>query len=229
MNEKNISASGFVEDLRDAAGRNPVSAALIGMGVLWMLTGAKSPAGVRRVLRNEGLDQVPDALSEVRSGLREKAGSDVAASTLEAARGRGASVIDDVVEYGRAMIEPGAVFETARDGLSELFRAQPLALGAIGLAIGAGIAAALPKTDVEDAYLGEASRTLKTEAAEIAGQQVEKATALANDVVEAASAEARKQGLTPDGAKAATNDLTGRVGRVVDAAKNSVGVKQKQF
>jgi hypothetical protein len=127
------------------------------------------------------------------------------------------------------MIEPGAVFETARDGLSELFRAQPLALGAIGLAIGAGIAAALPKTDVEDAYLGEASRTLKTEAAEIAGQQVEKATALANDVVEAASAEARKQGLTPDGAKAATNDLTGRVGRVVDAAKNSVGVKQKQF
>jgi hypothetical protein len=229
MNEKNISASGFVEDLRDAAGRNPVSAALIGMGVLWMLTGAKSPAGVRRVLRNAGLDQVPNALSEVRSGLREKAGSDVAASTLEAARGRGASVIDDVVEYGRAMIEPGAVFETARDGLSELFRAQPLALGAIGLAIGAGIAAALPKTDVEDAYLGEASRTLKTEAAEIAGQQVEKATALANDVVEAASAEARKQGLTPDGAKAATNDLTGRVGRVVDAAKNSVGVKQKQF
>jgi len=229
MNEKNISASGFVEDLRDAAGRNPVSAALIGMGVLWMLTGAKSPAGVRRVLRNAGLDQVPDALSEVRSGLREKAGSDVAASTLEAARGRGASVIDDVVEYGRAMIEPGAVFETARDGFSELFRAQPLALGAIGLAIGAGIAAALPKTDVEDAYLGEASRTLKTEAAEIAGQQVEKATALANDVVEAASAEARKQGLTPDGAKAATNDLTGRVGRVVDAAKNSVGVKQKQF
>lgn len=63
-------------------------------------------------------------------------------------------------------------------------------------------------------------------AAEIAGQQVEKATALANDVVEAASAEARKQGLTPDGAKAAANDLTGRV---VDAAKYSVGEKQKQF
>jgi len=125
------------------------------------------------------------------------------------------------------MAEPGAVFETARDGLSELFRAQPLALGAIGLAIGAGIAAALPKTDVEDAYHGEASQTVKTQAAELAGQQVEKATALASDVVEAVSAEARKQGLTPDGAKAAANDLTGRVGRVVDAAKNGAG--QKQF
>jgi hypothetical protein len=204
MNEKNISGSGFVEDLRDAATRNPVSAALIGMGVLWMLTGAKSPAAVGSVLRNPGLDQVPDA-------------------------GRSASAIDNVVDYGRAMTESGAVFEAARDGLSELFRAQPLALGAIGLAIGAGIAAALPKTDVEDAYLGEASQTLKTQAAEIAGQQVDKATALASDVVEAASAEARKQGLTPEGAKVAANDLTGRVGRVVDVAKNSVGEKQKQF
>ena len=123
------------------------------------------------------------------------------------------------------MTEPGAAFEAARDGLSDLFRTQPLALGAIGLAIGAGIAAALPKTDVEDAYLGEASQTVKTQAAEIAGQQVEKATALANDVVEAASAEARKQGLTPDGVKVVANDLTGRFGRVVDAAKNSVGEK----
>ena len=230
MNEKNISGSGFVEDLRDAATRNPVSAALIGMGVLWMLTGAKTP-GVGSAFRNAGLDQVPDALSEVGVGLKERASSvaDAAASTMDAARGRGASAIDNIVDYGRAMTEPGAAFETARDGLSNLFRTQPLALGAIGLAIGAGIAAALPKTDVEDAYLGEASQAVKTQAAEIAGQQVEKATALANDVVEAASAEARKQGLTPDGAKAAANDLTGRVGRVVDAAKNSVGEKQKQF
>ena len=224
MNEKTVSTASFVADLRDAATRNPVSAALIGMGVLWMLTGAKPTTGVGSVLRSAGLDGVPDALSDVGAGLKEKAGSvaDAAASTLDTARAHGASAIDNVVDYGRAMTESGAV-ETAREGLSELFRAQPLALGAIGLAIGAGIAAALPKTDVEDAYLGEASQTLRTQASEIAGQQVEKATALASDVVEAVTAEARKQGLTPDAAKAAANDLTGRVGRVVDAAKNSVG------
>src|SRR5438876_585021 len=66
---------------------------------------------------------------------------------------------------------------------------------------------------------------VRTQAAEIAGQQVEKATALASDVVDAAASEARKQGLTPDGAKAAAEDIKGRVGRVVDAAKN-VGGKQ---
>jgi len=228
MNENTEIASSFVGDLRDAATRNPLSAALIGMGVLWMLTGAKSPAAANSVLRSSGLDRIPDALDHVRSGIKEKAGSalDTAASALDAARESGASTIHNVVDYGRAMTEPGAVVETARDGLTELFRAQPLALGAIGLAIGAGIAAALPKTDVEDAYLGEVSQTVKAHAAEIAGQQVEKATVLASDVVEAASAEARKQGLTPDGAKAAADDITGRVGRVVEAAKNSVGPKQ---
>jgi hypothetical protein len=195
------------------------------MGIVWMLSGAKSPAGV---LRNAGFDRIPDALDDVRSGLKEKAGSvaNVAALTLDTARERGASTIDNVGDYGRALTQPAAVLDSARDGLTELFRAQPLALGAIGLAIGAGIAAALPKTDVENAYLGEASQTIKTQAAEITGQQVEKATALASDVVEAAAAEARKQGLTPDDAKAAAEDVKGRVERVVDAAKNSVGEKQ---
>jgi hypothetical protein len=228
MNDRTESSSSFVQDLRDAAARNPVSAALIGMGVLWMLTGAKSPAGAGNAFRNAGLDRIPYALDNVQTGLKESAGSvrDAAASTLDAVRERSASTLDNVTEYGRAMPDPGAAFDAARDSLTELFRAQPLALGAIGLAIGAGIAAALPKTAVEDAYLGEVSQTVKTQAAEIGGQQVEKATALASDVVEAASAEARKQGLTPDGAKAAVDDITGRVGRVVGAAKNSVGERQ---
>jgi hypothetical protein len=229
MNDKTESAVSFVHDLRDAAARNPVSAALIGMGIVWMLTGAKSPAGVANAFRSAGLDRIPDALGNVRSGLKDSAGSvrDAAASTMDAVRERGASTLDNVGEYRRTMPDPGAVFDTARESLSDLFRTQPLALGAIGLAIGAGIAAALPKTDVEDAYLGEVSQTIKTQAAEIAGQQVQKATTLASDVIDAASAEARKQGLSTEGAKAAFDDITGRVGRVVNAAKN--GGDEKQF
>jgi hypothetical protein len=227
MNDKTESGSSFVQDLRDAAARNPVSAALIGMGVLWMLTGAKSPVGTGNFFRSAGFDRVPEALDEA-SGLKESADSvsEVAASTLDAVRERGASTLDNVADFGRGMPDPGAVFDTARDSLTELFRTQPLALGAIGLAIGAGIAAALPKTDVEDAYLGEVSQTVKAQAAEIAGQQFERATDLASEVVEAASEEARKQGLTPDGARAAVDDITGRLGRVLDATKNSVGEKQ---
>ena len=160
MNEKTESGSSFVQDLRDAAGRNPVSAALIGMGVLWMLTGAKAPAAAQSVVQSAGLDRIPEALENVRSGLKESAGSvkGAAASTLDAVREHGASTFDSVADYGRKMPEPGAVFDTARDGLAELFRAQPLALGAIGLAIGAGIAAALPKTRPLEAAIADRLR-----------------------------------------------------------------------
>ena len=228
MNDRTESGSSFVAG---SAGRRCAQPRLGGPdrdGRSLDVDGRKVAGRSGECFSKRRLDRIPEALDNVRSGLKESAGSvtDAAASTLDAVRERGASTLDNVADYGRGMPEPGAVFDTARDGLSELFRAQPLALGAIGLAIGAGIAAALPKTDVEDAYLGEVSQTVKTQAAEIAGQQVDKATALASDVVEAASAEARKQGLTPDGAKAAVDDITGRVGRVVDAAKNSVGEKQ---
>jgi hypothetical protein len=220
MKDQTESEVGFIQGLRDAAARNPVSAALIGMGVFWMLTGARSRAGAGDVVRRTGLGRIPDALDNVRSGFKESADSvkDDAASTLDGVRERGASAIDHIAGYGRTMSDRGAVFGTARDNLAELFRIQPLALGAVGLAIGAGIAAALPKTDAEDAYLGEVSEIVKTQIAEIAGQQVEKATTLAGDIIEAASAEAREQELTTEGARAAVDDISGRVGRVVDAA-----------
>ena len=220
MNDKSGSAVSFANDLRDAAARNPVSAALIGMGVLWMLTGGRSPEAAGNAFRS-ARDKIPDALDNVRAGLQESAESvkDAAVESAAAAR-------DNVGEYQRAIPDPGAAFDIVRDNLTELFRAQPLALGAIGLAIGAGIAAALPKSDIEDSLLGEASETVKAQASEIAGQQVEKATTIANDVIDAASAEARKQGLTLDDAKAATKDITGRLGRVVDAVKSGVSEKQ---
>src|SRR4029077_10832024 len=105
-------------------------------------------------------------------------------------------------EYAKRLPDPANVLDNVRGNLTNLFKAQPLALGAIGLAIGAGIAAALPNTDIEDAYLGETSETLKSRAAHIAGQKIEKATTLAGDVVEAAADSARKEGLTMDDAKA---------------------------
>ena len=67
--------------------------------------------------------------------------------------------------------------------LSDLFKAQPLALGAIGIAIGAGIAAALPGTEIEADYLGETSDTVKTKAAQFAAEQTDRVTTVAGNVV----------------------------------------------
>jgi hypothetical protein len=225
MSEAADRTSGFIDNLGDAARRNPLSAALIGMGVLWLFAGGKSAGRAGDLLRSTGLDRIPeatkDAFSSVKSEIGDGTGAmrDATGSSFDAVRERSADVVNQAAEFSQTMPSPADVFETTRNNLTELFRTQPLALGAIGLAIGAGIAAALPSTEVENSYLGEASETIRSKTAEIAGQQVDKATTLATHVIDAAAEEARKQGLTTEGAKAVAGDLANRVGRVVDAAR----------
>jgi hypothetical protein len=224
MSEVEEKTSGFIDSLGDAARRNPLSAALIGMGIVWLFAG-KSTARVGDVLRSTGLGGIPEAtrdtFSSLKSGIGDgtAAATDGAGSSFEAVRARSADAIGQAAEFARTMPNPTDVFENARDNLTELFKAHPLALGAIGLAIGAGIAAAIPGTEAENAYLGEASETVRNKTAEIAGQQVDKATALATQVIDVAAEEARKQGFATEGVKAAADDLANRVGRVVEAAR----------
>jgi hypothetical protein len=97
-----------------------------------------------------------------------------------------------------------------------------LALGAVGLAIGAGIAAALPPSEVEAAYLGETSDTAKAKAAELVAEQTDRAAKVAEGVMGAVTEEARKQGLTIEGAKSAAGEISAKVGRVVDAAGKGI-------
>jgi hypothetical protein len=247
MSDISEKGSDFVRDLGDAARKNPISAALIGMGVVWLFTGGRSAERAADLVRGAGFDRIPDAagnaLDAARSTLRsgtESIGSGVSSigsgvsSATETLRDAGAAGLDRVARagsevagaaYGYAQNIPdagGALFSTARENLSELFRAQPLALGAVGLAIGAGIAAALPATDLEAEYFGEASDNFKEQAADFASEQVSRAATVAEDVVTAVSDEAQKQGLTVDAAKSAIADIPGKLGRVVDAAGKGI-------
>ena len=240
MSELSEKASDFVRDLGDAARKNPVSAALIGMGVVWLFTGGRTAERVGDLVRGAGFERIPDAagnaLDAARSTLRsgtESVGKGVSSAT-EALRDAGAAGMDRVARtssevadkaYGYAQNIPdasGALFSTARENLSDLFRAQPLALGAVGLAIGAGIAAALPATDLEAEYFGEASDHFKEQAADFASDQVSRAATVAEDVVTAVSDEARNQGLTVDAAKSAIADIPEKLRRVADAAGKGI-------
>ena len=220
MTDMTEKGSDFVKDLGDAARRNPISAALIGMGIVWLFAG-KAAVRPSEFLEGTGLDRLPDAARNAMSATQDRVAS--AADTLRTTSSDGIETATRMAsEYSKALPDSADVLATVRGNLTDLFKAQPLALGAIGLAIGAGIAAALPNTDIEKSYLGESSETLKSKAAEIAGQQIDKAATVAAAVVETAADEARRQGLTIDGAKAAMDDLSGKVGRVVDAAGKSV-------
>jgi hypothetical protein len=217
--------SDFLKDLGDAARRNPMSAALIGMGIVWLFAGGKAGVGPGDLLERTGMDRMPEAAKDTFNTARDRVASatNFAADTIREAGSAGIETATRMgSEYGRLLPDSANVLDNVRNNLTDLFKAQPLALGAIGLAIGAGIAAALPNTDLENSYLGETSESVRSKAAEIAGQQIDKAATVASDVVDAAKDGARKEGLTLDDAKGAMDGLSGKLGRVVDAAGKSL-------
>jgi len=137
----------FINDLGDAMRRNPISTALIGMGLVWLFAGRKA-----------GL--IPEAATEAFN-------TSAANSAAEAIRDA------DIPGVETISSNTADFFQNMRGNLGELFDAQPLALGAVGLLIGAGIAAGLPQTDLENAYLGETSDTVRNKVTETVREQVD--------------------------------------------------------
>jgi hypothetical protein len=87
----------------------------------------------------------------------------------------------------------------AGSGLAHLFEERPLLVGAIGLAIGVALGAALPTTRREDEWLGDTRDSLKHRA----GEELRKAERVAQRSYETARDEAERQHLTPEGARRA--------------------------
>jgi uncharacterized protein YqfA (UPF0365 family) len=102
--------------------------------------------------------------------------------------------------------------------LGDLLQRQPLLLGAVGLAIGAGVGATLPTSQVEAEYLGEASAKLQAKARAIANEQTQRATNVAAGVKTAIAEEARVQGFTSDGLKETVNEVEEKIKRLADYA-----------
>jgi hypothetical protein len=217
MSDISEQATSFISDLGDAARRNPLSTALIGMGIAWLFSGRAAGAATE-VVRRTRLDQIPDAAAEA----FDSAGSAVKSAVATVGE-VGRQQADALSDYARSLPESGsALMDNARDNLQELFRTQPLALGAIGLAIGAGIAAALPATELEREYLGETSDALKARAQQFASDQTARVKEVAETAISAATDEAARQGLTIEGAKSAAGAVSEKVGRIVDAAGKGI-------
>jgi hypothetical protein len=211
--------AGFLSDLREAARQNPVSAALIGVGAIWWLAGRTSWREVE--LPTPDMSGVRDAARSAGDKAREW--RDTMADTGAQAWSRGSRTMADATEAATraasTMQDRGtSALSDARERLAELFEEQPLMLGAVGVAVGAAIAAALPETELESAYLGEASDQVKSALGEMASNEAERASTAAGKAADAAASEARRQGLTPDQIRAAAKEIPSKLGRVAEAA-----------
>jgi hypothetical protein len=184
--DNNGAATDLVNAIGGAVRDNPLSAALIGMGLVWLFTGGRAPL-------KAGLGAVASGLSTTGGRVNEQAASarhaivDTAASAAEAVR---SSIVSMASEA------PGP--KGVRSTLSDLFQRQPLLLGALGLGIGAGVGASMRTTDTEKQYFGDASAEFQTKALGAANEGVQRASDIASGVATTIAHEARHQGLTPD-------------------------------
>ena len=107
-------------------------------------------------------------------------------------------------------------------GLMNALQDEPLVFGAIAVAVGAAIGAALPSTRREDEWMGETRDHLRDEALERGRDTLHRAEHVAERAYEAGSEEAEAKGLKPKPGEGETlAQKAGDVGRAAhDAAKS---------
>lgn len=161
-------ANEFVQNLGGTAKQNPMPVALVGIGLAWLMALGRQPA------QHQG-QGVGFTSSSSSGGIREKASGamQAASESMETMRGRASQMTETAREQ----------WQKARGGVDYMVREQPLALGAIGLAVGAVLAAMAPRTRKEEELMGEASRNLAEKAKQAGAQQLEKAQEATKEAV----------------------------------------------
>jgi hypothetical protein len=241
----------FFDNLTQAVQDNPISAALIGMGTLWLLAGGSSTSllgkGEKSIIRSRdpvvssGQDAdwlrpsvAPDNANAMATG---SVGSRIdgvarnattvlgeAAAVVHRSASESASQAVNSVSstYDAGLANTSKALQSARYRLSgmqqivaDTFEQQPLLLGAIGLAVGAGIAAALPGTAAENRLMGDTSEVVKSQVKGFVDDKSRQAEVVARDIIQNVST-------VPDAAGQALRDVTNKMTRVADAGRQEV-------
>jgi hypothetical protein len=185
-------ATEFAQNLGGAAKQNPLPVALATIGIGWLMALGRQPAQHR----GYGANWSASSSSSPGSGVRESMSSmkDRASGAMQSAsegvtsaKQKLSGTMSSVADSTRQQ------YERARGTVDYLVNEQPLVLGAIGLAIGAALGAAAPRTRKEEELMGEASRNLTEKAKEVGSQQVEKAKEAATQMAQKATEQVKQQ------------------------------------
>ncbi|MFL6262438.1 MAG: hypothetical protein ACJ76Y_22290 [Thermoanaerobaculia bacterium] len=168
-------------------------------------------------------DKVQDVAGSAKEALSSAGDkvSDLAGRTKEQASELGHQVADKASTLGHQVTDRASGLRRqaktqvrrARVGFWQTMEENPLMVGAATLALGVIVGLVLPSTDKEDELMGETRDHLLDEVKETGQQVLDKSKHVAEAVADKVKAEARNQGLTPEGvvdkvknvAKEATN------------------------
>ena len=201
---RNSGANEFAHNLGSSVKSNPIPVALVGIGLAWLMASGRhsSPDSSSGTGAGSRVVEAKDRFSDAARGARDRAGQarEAVAGTMHSARER----LSRTAEGARRQAGH------AREGYDWMLREQPLALGAIGVALGALAAALVPRTRTEDQLMGEQRDELVDAAKEAGREQLEKAKEVGREAASAAKDEARRQDLpapsapSSDGVSSAT-------------------------
>jgi hypothetical protein len=172
-------AGQFVRNLGRQASDNPLSVALIGAGLAWLMmggqdrhTGARTSASASRAVSDAtgaasgAGQQAMQAGSDIKNTASEMA-SDFADSARRTAH-------DWTDGAGAAASNLASRTGSAASGVASFLKEEPLVLAGLGVALGAILGSVFPASEAENRLMGETSDALKEDATEAAGQQWEK-------------------------------------------------------
>lgn len=187
--------TGFLDSLVSAIQENPLAAALIGGGALWLLAGNEklkdaansATAATSRLVdtrnvratasglrRTEAPPTAPEMDYDTSFHAAESFGNaaGAAADTAEKIRSR----FDKSTAYAREKVSKlgdqlpdKETFTKAQSSLAVILERQPLVLAAVGVAIGAAFAGAFRTSDLENEWVGKISDDVKADLSTRAG------------------------------------------------------------
>jgi ElaB/YqjD/DUF883 family membrane-anchored ribosome-binding protein len=196
--------SGIVGTIR----ANPLPAALTGIGLGWLFVNARRQSSERIRYRQYGPYDAYGYDYPPRYDERRETNVPSPGQALERARDRAGETATEVQDKagqvaGQAQDQASRLGEQARHqarrasgGFQRMLRENPLAMGALGVGVGAAVGLAIPETTREHEVMGEARDTLVEKAQEKAQDAQQRVQQVAQEAQSAAQQEAENQGLT---------------------------------
>ena len=185
-----------VESAATAIRENPLPAALIGMGLVWLFAGGR--AGLRGA--GGSASEFTRDMGQTIGGFAE-ASSRGLGRTVDAVSRTASDAASRIASSAREKAPASLQFDSqffSNAHWKDVLQQQPLLIGALGLAIGAAVGSSLKTTKREAELFGETSAALQGKARGVAVDYAKRASDIVDGVATTVEREARAQGLTPD-------------------------------
>lgn len=242
----------LLDQVNDAARQNPIAAGAIAIGVFWMFFGSKRLAQLSARLpaaAEAAASGVNSMAGATVKAVADPVAATAARATgaLNVAAGKIASAAHDAIDQFRstdaqpptpdsedtgftasrqavaAIGDRGSeIANNLRSRLASAIEAEPLVVGVIGLAIGAGIASAFPASSLERTWLGETSAEVTGQMRKVFDDTTDALSDRANETLSEARRTAEARGLTVDTGAAVLKSTGGKIGAIAEAAQNSL-------